>query len=106
MAGADWARRFDEAVVAQMEEDPAGILKLAEHPDFAKAVPTPDHFIPLLYTAAIAAAEGRSQSLIQGYSLGSLSMTSYNVGPELDLPCGAEGAADLPEDVPPDQTNL
>ena len=106
MAGADWARRFDEAAVALMEEDPAAILKLVEHQDFARAVPSPDHFIPLLYTAAIAAAEGRSQSLIQGYSLGSLSMTSYNVGPALDLPCGAEGVADLPDDVPPDQTNI
>ena len=103
--GADWAQRFDEAARAQMAEDPSEILKLCEHPDYAKAVPTPDHYIPLLYTAGIAAAAGRSQPLIQGYSLGSLSMTSYNVGPELDLPCEAGGAAALPEDVPADQTN-
>ncbi len=103
--GADWARRFDEAVRVQMAEDPSAILKLSEHPDFARAVPTPDHYIPLLYTAGIAAAEGRAQSLIQGYSLGSLSMTSYNVGPDLDLPCEAEGVSELPVNVPPDQTN-
>ncbi|WP_327753691.1 4,5-DOPA dioxygenase extradiol [Sphingobium sp. SJ10-10] len=105
-AGADWAQRFDEAVRAQMADDPSKMLKLSEHPDYAKAVPTPDHYIPLLYTAGIAAAEGWSQSLIQGYSLGSLSMTSYNVGPRLDLPCEAEGTADLPADVPADQTNI
>ena len=104
--GTDWAHRFDEAVMTQMGADPSAILKLAEHPDFARAVPTPDHYIPLLYTAGIAAADGRSQPLIRGYSLGSLSMTSYNVGPELSLPCEAEGIADLPADVPPDQTNL
>jgi 4,5-DOPA dioxygenase extradiol len=84
--GADWARRFDEAVMRQMAEDPSAILKLNEHPDFPRSVPTPDHYIPLLYTAGIAAVEGRSQPLIRGYSLESLSMTSYNVGPELDLP--------------------
>lgn len=105
-AGADWAQRFDEAVRAQMAQYPAGILKLGEHPDFAKAVPTPDHYLPLLYTAGMAAAEGGAQSLIEGYSLGSLSMTSYNVGPALDLPDCADGAADLPADVPPDQTNM
>jgi 4,5-DOPA dioxygenase extradiol len=105
-AGTDWARRFDEAVMAQMQQDPSSILKLREHPDFAKAVPTPDHYIPLLYTAGIAAAEGRSQPLIQGYSLGSLSMTSYNVGPHLNLPCEAEGTADLPANLPADQTNI
>jgi 4,5-DOPA dioxygenase extradiol len=70
------------------------------------AVPTPDHYLPLLYTAAMAAAGGQSQSFIEGYSLGSLSMTSYHVGPPLDLPDVADSAADLPADVPPDQTNM
>ena len=32
-------------------------------------------------------------------------MTSYNVGRELSLPFNVEGIADLPFDVPPDQTN-
>jgi 4,5-DOPA dioxygenase extradiol len=61
--------------------------------------------MPLLYTAGLAAAEGRCQPLIRSYSLGSISMTCYNVGPDLDLPGEAEGVADLPDDVPPDQTN-
>ena len=95
-----YEQRFDEAVRRQMAEDPSAILKLSEHPDFDRAVPTPDHYIPLLYTAGIAATEGKSQSLMQGYSLGSLSMTSYNIGPEIDLPCEAEGAADMPADRP------
>lgn len=104
--GTDWARRFDEAARNQMAEDPSAILKLAQHPDYDKAVPTPDHFIPLLYTAGIAAKDGRSQSLIQGYSLGSLSMTSYLVGASLDLPSRAKGRNDLPDDIPSDQTNI
>ena len=104
--GTDWARRFDEAARNQMAEDPSAILKLAEHPDYDKAVPTPDHFIPLLYTAGIAAKDGRSQSLIQRYSLGSLSMTSYLVGASLDLPSRAKGCNDLPDDIPSDQTNI
>ena len=103
--GADWAHRFDEAVVNQMINDPWSIPRLQEHPDFAKAVPTPDHFIPLLYTAGVAASEGKAQPLVQGYSLGSLSMTSYNVGPEIELPCEAEGSAALPAQMLADQTN-
>jgi 4,5-DOPA dioxygenase extradiol len=103
--GADWARRFDEAALAQMTSDPAAIVKLVEHPDFATAVPTPDHFIPLLYTAGMAAGEGRVQPLIQSYSLGSLSMTCYNVGPDLNLPYKVESGSHLPQEVPPDQTN-
>jgi 4,5-DOPA dioxygenase extradiol len=106
-AGADWARRFDDAAVAQLAEDPAAILKLAEHPDYAMAVPTPDHFIPLLYLAGLAAeGEGTADALLRGYALGSLSMTCYGAGAEVRLASDAEGAAALPTDVPPDQTNI
>jgi 4,5-DOPA dioxygenase extradiol len=42
-SGFDWAHRFDDAVAARLAEDPAQILELASHPDFALAVPTPDH---------------------------------------------------------------
>jgi len=33
-------------------------------------------------------------------------MTSYNVGPELNLPSEAEGTADLPANIPAVQTNI
>lgn len=103
--GTDWAHRFDDAVADQMTNNPADILKTLEHSDFALAVPTPDHFIPLLYTAGLAAVDGGARPLIRGYALGSLSMTCYGVGTE-SLPCEeAEGAATLPEGVPADQTN-
>ena len=103
--GADWAHRFDEAVAAQMEDDPGLILKTLEHQDFALAVPTPDHFIPLLYTAALASVGGGAKAFLRGYAMGSLSMTCYGVGMD-DLPCvDGEGAASLPKGVPGDQTN-
>jgi 4,5-DOPA dioxygenase extradiol len=105
-AGFDWANRFDDAVASRMEEAPGDILELAEHPDYALAVPTPDHFIPLLYTAGLAAAgEGRAEALVRGYALGSLSMTCYGVGTpprEAEQPHDPAG---LPGGVPPDQTN-
>jgi 4,5-DOPA dioxygenase extradiol len=104
-SGADWARRFDESAQTQMAEDPSAILKLVEHSDYARAVPTPDHFIPLLYTAGIAALDGRSQSFIRGCSLGSLSMTSFYVGRELDLPGEAAGQNIFPADIPAERTN-
>jgi 4,5-DOPA dioxygenase extradiol len=104
--GFDWARRFDDGVVEQLADDPGAILKTTEHADFALAVPTPDHFIPLLYIAGVAAESGEAmEPLIRGYAMGSLSMTCYGVG--TDLGCReAEGAATVPEDVPPEQTNV
>jgi 4,5-DOPA dioxygenase extradiol len=106
--GFDWARRFDDEAVAQLQADPGAVVKLAEHPDYGQAVPTPDHFIPLLYLAGLAAAgEGRAEPLVRGYAMGSLSMTCYGVGAEVDLADEeAGGAATLPPGVPPDQTNI
>ena len=77
----DWARRFDEAARSVVVESPGDVLRLVEHPDYALAVPTPDHFIPLLYFAGLAAAggpeAGSPEVLVDGYANGSLSMTSY-----------------------------
>ena len=102
----DWAERFDEAAVSQLHSDPAGILRLVQHPDYDLAVPTPDHFIPLLYLAGMAAEAGEPlDPFLRGYAMGSLSMTCFSLG--ADFTCTeADGAATLPEGVPPDQTNV
>jgi 4,5-DOPA dioxygenase extradiol len=104
--GADWAQRFDDAVARQMSEAPADILRTLDHPDYGMAVPTPDHFIPLLYTAGLAAAGNDATALLRGYAMGSLSMTCYGVGMH-GIACEeASGAAALPPGVPADQTNV
>ena len=89
-AAFDWAERFDNAVVEQLAREPGDILKLVEHPDFELAVPTPDHFIPLLYLAGLAAAEGvPAEALVRGYAMGSISMTCYGLGAKGILLSGA-----------------
>ena len=103
----DWAERFDDAVVEQLAHDPDAILKVMEHPDYALAVPTPDHFAPLLYLAGLADAEGiRPEPLVRGYSMGSISMTCYGIGAEVELRKDPTCAARLPAGVPPEQTNM
>lgn len=101
-----WAKRFDDSVAAQMAEDPGDILRLTDHPDYALSVPTPDHFIPLLYLAGMAAAsDSKLEPLVRGYAMGSLSMTCYGLG--TGLACHEErGAATLPAEVPADQSNI
>jgi 4,5-DOPA dioxygenase extradiol len=77
----DWARRFDDLVAGVMTSDPASLPSVEHDEDFAMAAPTPDHFIPLLYVAGIAAARGETAHvLVDGYAMGSLSMTSYTLG--------------------------
>jgi 4,5-DOPA dioxygenase extradiol len=77
-AGFDWARDFNEAAKTLMTGDPDRITDLRDHANYLLAVPTPDHFIPLLYIAGLASAVGRgAEVLVDGYAMGSLSMTSY-----------------------------
>ncbi len=76
--GFAWAQRFDDAARAVVVDSPDEVVSLAQHPDYALAVPTPDHFIPLVYFAAAAAQAGaRPSVVVGGYALGSLSMTCY-----------------------------
>ena len=103
----DWAERFDDAVVEQISREPGDALKVQEHPDYALAVPTPDHFIPLLYIAGLASAEStKPEALVRGYSMGSISMTCYGIGADVELRKDPSGAARLPAGVPPEQTNM
>lgn len=106
-SGEDWAYRFDDAAASIMAEQPEDIGRLLEHPDYSAAVPTPDHFLPLLYTAGLAAAAGESASrLIQGCTLGSISMSCYGIGMDGVSCREGSGAASIPSEVPADQTNL
>ncbi len=78
--GFDWATRFDDAAADLLTGDPDNIMRLRDHPDFAAAAPTPDHFIPMLYFAGLcSAADTTASVLVDGYTYGSLSMTSYAV---------------------------
>ncbi|MGI5865728.1 MAG: 4,5-DOPA dioxygenase extradiol [Myxococcales bacterium] len=105
-AGYDWAHRFDDAVIDTMTRRPGDILGLRDHPDYPLAVPTPDHFIPLLYLAGLAAAAGEpAELLVRGQVLGSISMTCFGLDAEGILRREPKCAARLPRDVPPDQTN-
>ncbi len=105
--GYDWAQRFDDAfreVIAG--DDPSAVAGLVDHPDYDNAVPTPDHDLPALYLAGLAAAAGEPAStLVDGCSMGSLSMTAYTVGFDADGPASDAAPPPLPEDVPPEATN-
>jgi 4,5-DOPA dioxygenase extradiol len=105
--GYDWAQRFDEDAKAVLLEDPDNITDLASHRDYRTAVPTPDHFLPLLYLAGLAGASPcETTVMVDGYAYGSLSMTSYTLdAPTVPSPTITAGAAEMP-DVPADETNI
>lgn len=104
--GYPWARSFDDAAGEIMTTGPAGLPGLQVHQDFSAAVPTPDHFIPLLYLAGLAASDGAvTEVLVGGCAMGSLSMTAYTLGCQR-IVSGAAGAAPVLPKVPPDASNI
>jgi 4,5-DOPA dioxygenase extradiol len=105
-AAFDWTRTFDDEAASIMTSGPAELPRLGDHDDFALAAPTPDHFVPLLYLAGLASAAGdTAHVLVDGYAMGSLSMTSYTLGGH-DLEPGGEGGSPVLPGVPADETNL
>src|SRR4051794_12238905 len=108
-AGYEWAQRFDEAAKELMTSKPDGVTSLDGHRDFAHAVPTPDHFLPLLYLAGLADG-GSTDVLIDGYAYGSPSMTAYTIGlPHVAARTTSDASTatpGVPADAAPDETNI
>jgi len=107
-AGYDWAQRFDSDAKETMLDDPLNAARLDAHRDFRHAVPTPDHFLPLLYLAGLAGA-GREGAdvLVDGYAYGSLSMTAYTLGMPAATPStNSTAAAAIPAGLPADGVNI
>jgi 4,5-DOPA dioxygenase extradiol len=76
-----WAARFDELV--------RGLLAAGDHaalvsyhrlgPDARLAVPTPDHYLPLLAVIATQRANERADTIVDGFAFGSGSMLSISL---------------------------
>jgi len=77
----DWAVRFDADVQRYLHDgaDDA-LVRYDEHPDGRLAVPTPDHYLPLLYVAGIRQNDDPLKILVDGVDLGSVSMTAVQLG--------------------------
>ena len=82
-AGTDWAHRFDDdARAAATRRRPDGGARPCATTRLRLAVPTPDHFLPLLCLAGPRRAAGEPlRHLVDGrHAMGPLGMTSYTLG--------------------------
>jgi 4,5-DOPA dioxygenase extradiol len=71
-----WASRFDGAVAAAVaQHDTGGLVDLWPGTDDGRvAHPTPDHFLPLIYAAAVVDDRDGVRFSSEGFDLGSISM--------------------------------
>jgi 4,5-DOPA dioxygenase extradiol len=78
----DWAARFEDAVrnalLGRDHEALVGWERLGE--DARLSVPTPEHYLPLLYVAGAQRENEKASIAVDGIDLGSISMLSAVVG--------------------------
>lgn len=86
-SGLDWAVDYNETATQLMTERPGDITQLLTHPSHHLAAPSAEHLLPLFYLAGLAQAAGTGTDvLVDGYAMGSLSMTSHVLGASLADP--------------------
>jgi 4,5-DOPA dioxygenase extradiol len=78
----DWAVRFEAEVRRRISSgDGASLVDLASlGPDARQSVPTPDHYLPLLYVLGAASADDGIRFPVDGIDAGSVSMLSVVLG--------------------------
>jgi 4,5-DOPA dioxygenase extradiol len=76
---AGWQRRFNDDLLARLERGDHAALVAYERlgPDAQLAIPTPDHYLPLLYVLGVQRAGERPQILVDGDETGGLGMLSF-----------------------------
>lgn len=74
----DWAIEFDDLIRRRLlARDTVALLTDPESPAGRLSVPTPDHYLPLLYTVGAADAEDELHFDYESIELGSISMRSF-----------------------------
>ena len=68
---------FDRYIAdAVLANDTNKVINYAQHPQASYAVPTPDHYLPLIYIMGV--STGSKPTIFnQSYNTGSLSMTGF-----------------------------
>jgi 4,5-DOPA dioxygenase extradiol len=77
-----WAARFNSDVRSRLvANDHASLVDMsALGEDGAKSIPTPEHYVPLLYVIALQRPGDRLAFITDGIDLGSISMMSVSIG--------------------------
>ncbi len=85
-AGSDWAESFADWVTKRLADgDRDAITHPAQGPGGAWAVPTPEHYAPLVLAAALT-APARLVPLYQGFDYGSLALHVFGEAPPPPAP--------------------
>jgi 4,5-DOPA dioxygenase extradiol len=78
----EWATRFQSRIAALVEQhDHTPVVEYARAGDDARlCVPTPDHYLPLLYVLAQQRQSDVTTTIVDGFDLGAVGMLSLGLG--------------------------
>lgn len=77
----EWASRFDEYIRTALETgDHEALVHYEKHGDAKLAAPTPDHYLPALYIAALQRENEAVGFPVDGIDAGSIAMRSFTIG--------------------------
>jgi 4,5-DOPA dioxygenase extradiol len=81
--GYDWAIRFDVEIARRiLDDDREGLFRYPDlGQDADRAVPTPEHYLPMLYAAAVRDPGEPVDFFNRAVIMGSISMCSFVAGP-------------------------
>jgi 4,5-DOPA dioxygenase extradiol len=75
--GPEWASRYDELIQRYVRDgEDEALVHYERHPDGPLAVPTPDHYLPLLYAVGVRQNDDACDVIVDGLDLACVSMTS------------------------------
>jgi 4,5-DOPA dioxygenase extradiol len=79
--GPEWAARYDALMQRYVQEgDDEALVEYERHPDADLAVPTPDHYLPLLYAVGLRQNDEACEVIVDGLDINCVSMTSVRFG--------------------------
>jgi 4,5-DOPA dioxygenase extradiol len=79
--GPEWASRYDALVQRYVQDgDDEALVDYGRHPDAELAVPTPAHYLPLLYAVGLRRNDDACEVLIDGLDINCVSMTALKFG--------------------------
>jgi 4,5-DOPA dioxygenase extradiol len=79
--GPEWASRYDALVQRYVQDgDDEALVDYDRHPDAELAVPTPDHYLPLLYAVGLRRNDDACEVMVDGLDINCVSMTALKFG--------------------------
>ena len=81
--GQGWAREFEDFLIAVLaNKDVETLIGASEHPEFSKAHPSLEHFLPLVFSVGAALTGDEVKILYRGIEYDSLSMLCFSLNHE------------------------